>query len=195
MRKMNVFWIKRHWGEDDKHFEEITRWLSKYINFCEKVKPYRDVVSVVCWNRSPTCRIDSPVTHVYRNIANCSSRVILRDSPNPRALSFSSNASNTCLCIPSSFRIRSGCPFISSSTQSSPDSADVWYGILLYNGVANASVAAPTTCTKILAHSIATCLYSSSASSRLSVPNMLSSVSSSYSSSDSMVKSWDRIDR
>ena len=131
--------------EDDLHLEKIAISLC-----CLDIETNQDVISVGCWNLSQTCWINKPVTHVYKKIASYSSSAIFCGEQKPMILSLLSRAAKKCLQTPSLFCICSGCLSMNPSIQLSPDSADVWYGILSYKGPLNSSAVAPTTCTKIL---------------------------------------------
>ena len=89
---------------------------------------YREIVSFDLWKRSPTCLMDKPVTQQYRKIASCSSSETNFELVCPRSRSSKMSCLKTCACMPSSQRIRSGCPVKSSITHSCPESMDVWYG-------------------------------------------------------------------
>ena len=91
---------------------------------------YLEIVSPVCWNRSPTCPEVKPVTQVYRKMANCSSKVMNFESPCPMWCKVEISCWKMCFCTPSSVRMHLGWPWRSSSTQAWPDSIDVWYGCL-----------------------------------------------------------------
>ena len=91
-----------------------------------------DVVSVACWNHLLTCRIDSPVTHVYKNIASCSSSEMCLELWWPYHHKHSQRWRKTCLWTPSLLWIHSRRPLSSSKTHISPVRADVWYGIFSY---------------------------------------------------------------
>ena len=60
----------------------------------------------------------------------------------------------TCLWMPSSFQMYSGCPFNSSRTHISPVSADVWYAILSYVNIPYWSVELMTRWKKMTPRSI-----------------------------------------
>lgn len=91
---------------------------------------YLEIILPVCWNHSPTCSEVNLVTHVYRKMASCSSKVIYFKLPCPMWCNTKINSLKTYLCTPSSVRMHLGWPWRSSWTHASPDRIDVWYGCL-----------------------------------------------------------------
>ena len=91
-----------------------------------------NVVSVACQNHLLTCWIDSPVTHIYKNVMSCSSSKMCLELWWPYHCKFSQRWRKTCSWTPSSLQIHSGWPLSSSKTHISPMRADVWYRTFSY---------------------------------------------------------------
>ena len=70
----------------------------------------REIVSPERWNRSPTCAEVKPLTHVYKKMASCSSKVTYFESWCPMRCKAKTSSLKMCFCTPSSVRMRLGWP-------------------------------------------------------------------------------------
>jgi transposase InsO family protein len=112
--------------ENENHLSEIAvivmNTFPRPLGTCS----HRDIVLVDLWNRSPTCRVVSPVIHVYRKMATCSSSKTALVFVWPSLRSCARSLVKTWRRTPSSQWIRSGCPAISSNSHPSPVRTDIW---------------------------------------------------------------------
>ena len=107
--KLNIFFIEWPRWKGIKNFSEVPITLISWSKLLYSRKNYIEMVSFECWNCSPTCLIERPVTHMYRNIATCSWRVTnLLSSRWQRNCNSSTRRRNTCKFIPSSVQMQSG---------------------------------------------------------------------------------------
>ena len=93
-------------------------------------------MSALCWNRSHISRVTAPVWHKCKKMVTCSSFVIYLESIRP-AYIWSSCTSfwKTCFDIPRLSWNQPGWPCKSSCTQSSPESLELYMGVLIRCGV------------------------------------------------------------
>ena len=114
--------------DSNKNFLEVSYCSSQRQCSMWRDSTYFEIVSFECWNLSPRCQTESPVTQAYRKIAACSSTLTsLQDVMKPQiSWRWAQKDMNTCSCIPSSLKIWSWCPWINLLTQASPERADVW---------------------------------------------------------------------
>ena len=103
-----------------------------------------DIVSGPHWNHSRISQVTPPVWHKWRKIATCSSFIMCFKSSRP-AYIWSSWTSfwKTCLDIPRLSWNRTVCPFKSSCSQSSPESLELYIGVLIRWGIMYCITAAP----------------------------------------------------